>query len=403
MHLIKITLLLLNFTYFSNLSACDKTCQHGKVWASRYVTYAFTTKQYYESGISSPSNILPLGTKLQGISTVEAQQLTKKAISVWNKFSTLKLIEAKDASKAQIRIGETDLSGKRAGHGYFPGNKAVNGDIHMDNSQRVWTKEIFYRVMLHEMGHALGLAHNADSQSIMYCKINNNSKICLLDIAHIQSLYGPPSAQVNSNPKPNQQEILYYQAKVTSQLTTEREEVSVEILSAHKLSSPTIDTISLQKSNVCKTFFKATGQWTKSLQANAKANKNHCMRINSGAFIATKESIWSINRSYIFHGTESVKYLVSTDDGISFQTLIQETGTSKRREYRTMASNLRSTLNISLDKYKGQKIIVAIEYVNKGLFWKTHGNGLHIKGLTINNIFTFTPQKKNVFTQWATK
>ena len=194
-----------------------ENCHHGKKWSSNTITYSFVGSSYFEGRIAKPSLINPLSKNLKGISLSEAKELTRKAARTWSSYSNLRLVEVQDSKNVKIRIGATNLPGRQAGFGYFPGILPVNGDIHMDNSNRTWSKSLFYKVILHEMGHTLGLVHNKDRKSIMYYKITRNDKLHDLDIAHIQTLYG------STGPK-------RFTANVTSSNTARGEAVKVTIL-----------------------------------------------------------------------------------------------------------------------------------------------------------------------------
>lgn len=58
------------------------------------------------------------------------------------------------------------------------------------------------RVVLHETGHLLGLAHSSLSTAIMNAYINNSYTLQPDDIAGIQALYGAPSSSPTPTPTP---------------------------------------------------------------------------------------------------------------------------------------------------------------------------------------------------------
>ena len=64
------------------------------------------------------------------------------------------------------------------------------GIVLMDTSNRKWNELLFYKVALHEMGHALGLPHIMHDRSIMYPSITGKYTLSSFDIARIQSIYG---------------------------------------------------------------------------------------------------------------------------------------------------------------------------------------------------------------------
>jgi len=120
-----------------------------------------------------------------------------------------------------IRIGAYpfNLSGGTVitAHAFQPGTTAlgnfgsIGGDVHFNNDQNAavpnqvdWVNDPsdvsgdrsidFYTVVLHEMGHALGLGHSADEDSVMALYSVRGGALRDLsadDIAGIQAIYGP--------------------------------------------------------------------------------------------------------------------------------------------------------------------------------------------------------------------
>ncbi|MCM8533870.1 MAG: matrixin family metalloprotease [Lentisphaeraceae bacterium] len=384
------------YFFFTTISmfACDKKCQHGKTWATNYVTYSFVKSSYLETNLTKPSRVNTLRATIKGISFQQTKQLVKKAAQHWSLFSNIKLMEADDSQKVNIRIGARDLSGSAAGMGYFPGNTSLSGDIHMDNSKRTWTANLFYKVILHEMGHTLGLVHNKDSDSVMYYKIQDYKELQDLDIAHLQSLYGPPAPQLSRNSISVKWQaatykglsIPYYKAQVKASHSSRGEIVEIDLEGECPVREYTVKSSQLQASNVGKFFFKASKGWDR-LYANADKNRNQCMRIVSKPFKATRNSIWKIERSYIFQESESVRYMVSFDKGLTFQTLKTETGSSRKGEYYIKSFMAKGVKLISLEAFHGKNIILAMQYSNIGTYWNTKNHGLKVHSISISNIY----------------
>lgn len=106
-----------------------------------------------------------------------------------------------------IRIGAIFIDGAVGGnvlaHAYQPGNETyfgaggnIAGDVHFDNAN-AWSDGggngtiDFYTVALHELGHALGLAHSTVAGSVMEATYAGQRRTLTADdIAGIQAIYG---------------------------------------------------------------------------------------------------------------------------------------------------------------------------------------------------------------------
>ncbi len=113
-----------------------------------------------------------------------------------------------------IRIGAIDIDGvfNVLAHAYQPGTPVqfgsgnIAGDMHFDDDE-TWSDGggggtfDFHTVALHEFGHALGLGHSNDPNSVMYAFYGGQRRTLTADdIAGIQAIYGPE--QVNAVPEP---------------------------------------------------------------------------------------------------------------------------------------------------------------------------------------------------------
>ena len=88
-----------------------------------------------------------------------------------------------------------DGPGGALAHTFYPtpdSHEPLAGDIHMDSDEtwRVGASVDIFSVTLHELGHALGLAHADNPSSVMYPYYRQQAGLTAGDIAAIQALYG---------------------------------------------------------------------------------------------------------------------------------------------------------------------------------------------------------------------
>jgi hypothetical protein len=154
------------------------------------------------------------------LATNEMKELAQKAFDRWESVSKLKFefnsnkpdilisfanmpFQHNHNSRCQKGVCSNSFDGKGniLAHGFFPNNDECRG-IHFDKSENWYFGELgntpdgqtnFYTVLLHEIGHTLGIEHSANDKAIMYAYYKGDGdKLTQDDIWAIQYLYGIP-------------------------------------------------------------------------------------------------------------------------------------------------------------------------------------------------------------------
>lgn len=137
-----------------------------------------------------------------------------------------------------IRIGSIGFSQSNIlAHAFQPGappifSGSLGGDVHI-NHDKVWVDVAaggsggfdLWSVVLHELGHSLGLGHTADPSTIMYPFLSPNTARRTLapdDIAGINALYGPTT----SPPVPDSGSTILFSLLVVTGMALLRRKIS---------------------------------------------------------------------------------------------------------------------------------------------------------------------------------
>ncbi|WP_133650323.1 beta strand repeat-containing protein [Paraburkholderia flava] len=168
----------------------------GARWSADTITWSLSSL----SGID--------GASFSGQMSSQYETDVENAFATWAAASGLKFQEVSDASQADINIGWGNLNTATTGEVGYTGYRAAGGvmssaAIELENPTQdalasgadgaltYSTGATLSQVLLHEIGHALGLADNADQGSVMnYDLTSTNQTLDSTDINAIQTLYG---------------------------------------------------------------------------------------------------------------------------------------------------------------------------------------------------------------------
>jgi predicted Zn-dependent protease len=182
-------------------NSADQALFEGAKWGSNVITWSLADS-------AAPADS-PFSSYM---SSSQYDSLVEQAFAAWGQASGLTFEQVSDSSQSDIRIGWGDFNTASSGVvGYTtyqmqdsqlqPGVVIRLEDPSQDpiltsatnaNAPTSATNAYLYEVMMHEIGHALGLADNDDPNSVMYYKASSsNTTLDSNDVSGIQGLYNP--------------------------------------------------------------------------------------------------------------------------------------------------------------------------------------------------------------------
>jgi hypothetical protein len=152
------------------------------------------------------------GTPFTGALGSQYESAVQQAFQTWAQASGLKFVEV-GGGNADIKVGLAQFDSQDTGiqglsQVRAPGGQAASADIMLEDPAEdalaadangrlayAGTQTEFGQLMLHEIGHVLGLADSSDPGSVMAAVLNNaNETLDATDLHGIQALYGASAA-----------------------------------------------------------------------------------------------------------------------------------------------------------------------------------------------------------------
>lgn len=160
----------------------------GLLGAGAFVTYSFATSVAAYDGSSSRPGFVAFN---------DAQRASARtAIDAWAAVSGITFLEVSDTALGQIRFGLHDFTSTSnagaAGYAYYPG-PGLGGDVWINTATKLGSLADpgGQHVLLHEIGHAIGLKHSFEGSAVLRPADDNISVTVMSYTGFATGVLGP--------------------------------------------------------------------------------------------------------------------------------------------------------------------------------------------------------------------